>query len=136
MNGKLISVIVPVYNIAPYLPDCISSILRQSYTNIEVIAVDDGSTDDSWHILEKLAEVDNRLRVIHQENGGVTKARLTGIVSAQGEWIGFVDGDDVIEPDMYERLLAHYRKQAEERGKSFSTENTVRAVEELLFCEE
>lgn len=101
----LISVIVPVYNIAPYLPRSISSILAQTYSRLEVIAVDDGSSDDSLAMLHKLAAQDARIRVIHQENGGVTQARLTGVAAAKGEWIGFVDGDDEIEPDMYERLL-------------------------------
>lgn len=103
--GDLISVIVPVYNIAEYLPRSIGSILNQTYANIEVIAVDDGSRDDSLRVLRELSAGDSRLHVIHQENGGVTKARLTGIQAASGDWIGFVDGDDTIEPDMYERLL-------------------------------
>lgn len=103
--SDLISIIVPVYNIAAYLKRCITSILNQTYTNIEIIAVDDGSTDDSLSILQKISLTDNRLYVIHQENGGVTKARLTGVRAARGEWIGFVDGDDEIEPDMYARLL-------------------------------
>ena len=101
----MISVIVPVYNIAPYLPRSVSSILAQTYGELEVIAVDDGSSDDSLAVLHKLAAQDARIRVIHQENKGVTQARLTGVAAAKGEWIGFVDGDDEIEPDMYERLL-------------------------------
>lgn len=103
--NDLISIVVPVYNLTEYLPRSIGSILNQSYTNIEVIAVDDGSTDNSLHMIEKLAEDDARIHVIHQENGGVTKARMTGVTAAKGEWIGFVDGDDEIDPDMYERLL-------------------------------
>lgn len=103
--NDLISVIVPVYNLAEYLPHSIRSILKQSHANLEVIAVDDGSTDNSLRVLEEMAEDDNRIRVISQKNGGVTKARLTGAVAAKGEWVGFVDGDDEIEPDMYERLL-------------------------------
>lgn len=101
----MISVIVPIYNLGEQIENSIKSILNQNYQDIEVIAVDDGSTDDSLRILEKLVETDQRLRVIHQENGGVTKARLTGVAAAQGEWIGFVDGDDFIEPDMYARLI-------------------------------
>ena len=103
--NDLISIVVPVYNLEKFLFRSIGTILNQSYTNIEVIAVDDGSTDDSLHVLGNLSEEDTRLHVIHQENGGVTKARLTGAAAAKGEWIGFVDGDDEIEPDMYERLL-------------------------------
>ena len=103
--NDLISVVVPVYNIAEYLPESIGSVMNQTYRNIEVIAVDDGSKDDSLEVLTKLSEQDNRLRVLHQENSGVTKARIAGVLAAKGDWIGFVDGDDEIEPDMYERLL-------------------------------
>ena len=101
----LISVIVPVYNISGYLRKSIESIFRQTYQNLEVIAVDDGSSDDSLDILKELASEDRRLHVLHQNNQGVTSARLAGISFANGEWIGFVDGDDVIEEDMYERLV-------------------------------
>ena len=103
--ADLISVIVPVYNVAEDLPRCLDSILAQKHPNIEIIAVDDGSSDESGEILDKYAEVYSSIRVIHKENGGVTSARLCGVARASGEWIGFVDGDDEIEPDMYERLL-------------------------------
>ena len=103
--SELISVIVPVYNIAPHLRRSIQSILGQTYQNLEIIAVDDGSTDDSYAVLLELAEADHRVRVLRQENGGVTSARLRGVREARGEWIGFVDGDDYIEPEMYQRLL-------------------------------
>ncbi len=101
-----ISVVVPAYNIEQYLPRCIDSILEQSYHNMEVILVDDGSKDDTGRIADAYAEQNpGRVKVIHLENGGVTHARLAGIREASGEWIGFVDGDDVIEPDMYQRLM-------------------------------
>lgn len=103
--ADLISVVVPVYNVAEDLPRCLDSILAQSYLNIELIAVDDGSSDESGTILDKYAQLHPNIHVIHQENGGVTSARLRGAAEASGEWIGFVDGDDGIEPDMYERLL-------------------------------
>lgn len=103
--ADLISVVVPVYNVAEDLPRCLDSILAQSYLNIELIAVDDGSSDESGTILDKYAQLHPNIHVIHQENGGVTSARLCGAAEASGEWIGFVDGDDEIEPDMYERLL-------------------------------
>ncbi len=103
--ADLISVVVPVYNVAEDLPRCLDSILAQSYLNIELIAVDDGSSDESGTILDKYAQLHPNIHVIHQENGGVTSARLRGVEEASGEWIGFVDGDDEIEPDMYERLL-------------------------------
>lgn len=110
----LISVIVPVYNVAKELPRCLNSILKQSYPNIEIIAVNDGSSDDSEKILDRYAELYPSIRVIHQKNGGVTSARLQGIRAASGEWIGFVDGDDEIEPDMYERLLGNALKYGAE----------------------
>lgn len=103
--ADLISVIVPVYNVADDLPRCLDSILAQMHPSIEVIAVDDGSTDASGTILDDYAARYPAIHVIHQANGGVTSARLHGVREASGEWIGFVDGDDEIEPDMYERLL-------------------------------
>ena len=103
--ADLISVIVPVYNVAEDLPRCLDSILAQNHIGIEIIAVDDGSSDESGSILDKYAQLHPNIRVIHQENGGVTSARLRGVAEASGEWIGFVDGDDEIEPEMYERLL-------------------------------
>lgn len=102
----LISVVVPAYNIEQYLPRCLDSILRQSYRNIEIVLVDDGSKDETGRIADSYAEQHpGMIKVIHLENGGVTHARLTGIREASGEWIGFVDGDDMIESDMYQRLI-------------------------------
>lgn len=103
--ADLISVIVPVYNVAADLPRCLDSILAQTYPHVEIIAVDDGSPDNSGAILDDYAAKHPTIRVIHKENGGVTSARLRGIAEATGQWIGFVDGDDEIEPDMYEKLL-------------------------------
>lgn len=105
-----ISVIVPVYNVEADLPRCLDSILAQTYPHIEIIAVDDGSPDRSGVILDRYAEKNPRIRVIHKENGGVTSARLRGVQEAAGVWIGFVDGDDEIDPDMYERLMANAKK--------------------------
>ena len=104
MDNK-ISIIVPVYNIQNYVERCVKSILRQTYKKIEVIIVNDGSTDDGWNIIQKLSEIDTRIVLVNKENGGATSARLAGIEKATGEWIGFVDGDDEIEPDMYELLI-------------------------------
>lgn len=101
----MISVIVPVYNVSDELPRCLDSILEQTYPHIEIIAVDDGSPDNSGEILNRYAQEHPSIRVIHKENGGVTSARLRGVAEASGDWIGFVDGDDEIEPDMYARLL-------------------------------
>lgn len=100
-----ISVIVPVYNLQRELKSCVSSIAAQTHRDLEIILVDDGSTDDSRRIIEELAEIDERIVPLYKENGGVTSARLEGVRHASGEWIGFVDGDDEIEPDMYELLL-------------------------------
>jgi len=104
-NRPLISVIVPVYNVETYLTRCVDSILAQSHKNLEVILIDDGSTDASGSICDKYTEKDMRVRVIHQENSGVSVARNTGIDTADGEWFGFVDSDDRIDPQMYEMLL-------------------------------
>ena len=105
MQNDLISIIVPVFNLQNELPRCLDSILAQSYQNIEVIVVDDGSSDNSADVMRRYAEKDSRIKPVFQENGGVTSARLHGVREASGQWIGFVDGDDEIEPDMYERLL-------------------------------
>ncbi len=107
MGAVLVSVIVPAYNIAEYLPRCLESILAQTYGELEVIVVDDGSKDGTGAIIDAFAARDSRVKAIHKENGGVTSARLRGVAEATGKWISFVDGDDYIEPDMYERLLAN-----------------------------
>lgn len=107
-----ISVVVPVYNCAPYVERCIRSILAQTHTNLEIICVNDGSTDDSGTILDKLACEDTRVRVIHQKNAGASAARNAGIDLATGELITFVDSDDAIEPDMYEALLPYFADES------------------------
>ena len=105
MVQNKISVIVPVYNIEYYVKKAIESIQQQTYRNVEIILIDDGSTDGSGEILDFFADRDSRVSVIHKCNGGVTEARLKGIEVAVGDWIGFVDGDDYIEPSMYETLM-------------------------------
>lgn len=102
----MISVIVPAYNLENYISRTLDSILAQTYTDFEIIVVNDGSNDNTGNIIDKYAkENPGKVNSIHIENSGVTKARLAGIREAQGDWIGFVDGDDVIEPDMYEHLM-------------------------------
>lgn len=101
----MISVIVPVYNVEKYLNECIDSILAQTYTDFELILVDDGSPDNCGAICDEYAEKDSRIRVIHQENGGLSVARNTGLDAANGEYITFVDSDDVIYKTYLERLL-------------------------------
>lgn len=105
--SELISIIVPVYNVAEYLTRCIDSILAQTYRNIEIIAVNDGSTDSSGDILDEYSSKHSNIKVIHQKNTGVSKARMRGIDESNGAWIGFVDADDYIEPDMYETLYSN-----------------------------
>lgn len=101
---KLISIIVPVYKVEKYLDLCISSIVSQTYKNLEIILVDDGSPDNCPEICDEWVGKDCRVKVIHKENGGVSSARNAGLDIAAGEYIGFVDSDDYIEPDMYEIL--------------------------------
>ena len=100
-----ISIIVPAYNIAEYLPRCLDSILAQTHSNIEVIVVSDGSTDNTNEIIRKFEEKDNRIIGLFKENSGVSDTRNKGLDCATGDYIGFVDGDDYVEPDMYEVLL-------------------------------
>lgn len=104
MEKFKISVIVPVYNIQDYLERCVRSICNQTYKNLEIILVDDGSTDGSGDICDRLAKEDDRIRVFHKENGGSSSARNLGIREATGGYLGFIDSDDYIEPDMYELL--------------------------------
>lgn len=104
MSLKTISIIVPVYNISEYLVQCINSILKQSYKYLEIILVDDGSTDESGLICDDYAHKDARIKTIHKKNEGLVRARKTGLQNASGEYIAYVDGDDWIEPNMIERL--------------------------------
>lgn len=101
----MISVIVPVYNVAVYLKQCIESICRQTYKNLEIILIDDGSTDDSGRICDFYSAKDSRITVIHKENGGLVSARKAGIQASHGRYIAYVDGDDWIEETMYEKLM-------------------------------
>lgn len=103
-NNVTVSIIVPVYNAGAYLPRCIQSICSQTLTEIEVILVDDGSTDSSGKICDEYALKDSRITVIHKKNGGLVSTRQTGLKAASGEYVGFVDSDDWIEPDMYQSL--------------------------------
>lgn len=101
----MISVIIPVYNMEKYLERCVSSVIGQTYPHLEILLVDDGSTDSSADLCNKLAAEDSRIRVLTKENGGQGSARNWGIEQACGEYIGFVDSDDWIHPDMYRILL-------------------------------
>lgn len=104
MSEPLISIIVPIYKVEQYIDKCVESILHQSYENIEVILVDDGSPDNCGRLCDEYAKRDGRIKVIHKENGGLSDARNAGIDISEGDYIGFVDSDDYILPEMYEEL--------------------------------
>lgn len=106
MEHPLVSVIIPVYKVEPYLRQCMDSVLAQTYTNLEVILVDDGSPDGCPAICDEYAKNDARVRVIHKENGGLSDARNAGIRAATGEWICFVDSDDIVQVQFIEFLLS------------------------------
>lgn len=101
----LISIIIPIYNIMDCLERCVDSCINQTYKNIEILMVDDGSTDGTAALCDELKEKDVRIRVFHKENGGSSSARNLGIDKAKGEYLGFVDSDDFISPTMYEDLI-------------------------------
>ena len=100
-----ISVVVPIYKVEKYIHKCIQSILAQTYKNLEIILVDDGSPDRCGAICDSYAKEDPRIKVIHKQNGGLSDARNAGIDAAEGGFIGFVDSDDYIAPQMYEQLI-------------------------------
>ena len=104
-NIKLVSVVVPVYNQEKYLDTSVPSILNQTYPDVEVILVDDGSTDTSGAICDKFAAQSSKIQVIHKKNGGLSSARNAGLAMAGGRYIGFVDSDDYVLPTMYEKLM-------------------------------
>ena len=126
----MISVIVPVYNVERYIRQCVESILEQTYADLEIILVDDGSTDGSGSICDEYKLKDNRVVVIHKCNGGLSEARNAGLDIARGEYIGFVDSDDYIEPDMYEVLYKNCERYAADlaaaRFVKFNTQGEVR----------
>ena len=103
--SSLISVIVPVYYVEQYIEKCIESLINQTYKNIEIILVDDGSPDNCPSICDEYAEKDNRIKVIHKENGGLSDARNAGMQVATGDYISYIDSDDWVEPQMFEKML-------------------------------
>ena len=110
METEKISVVVPAYNNAQWLPRTLDSLLAQNYENMEIIVVNDGSRDHTKAVLDDYAAREPRIKAIHKENGGVTSARLAGVAAAVGEWVGFVDGDDTVEPQMFAHLLENARE--------------------------
>lgn len=107
--SEKISIIIPAYNIQDYLGATLDSVLAQTWQNLEIIVVNDGSTDGTAAVMDTYAARDSRVRAIHKENGGVSSARLRGVAEATGTYIGFLDGDDFIEPEMYGRLLENLK---------------------------
>lgn len=105
-KSELLSVVIPVYNVAPYLQRCLDSVCCQSYENLEIICVNDGSTDNSLSILQENADKDSRIHIISKENGGLVSARKTGLLQASGQFVTYVDSDDWIEQGMYKDLVA------------------------------
>lgn len=106
-----ISIIVPVYNVEKYLPRCLDSIIGQTYKDWQCLVIDDGSTDTSGAICDEYARKDNRVKVSHKKNGGLTSARNHGLERANGDWIMHVDGDDWIELDSIEQIATYCRIQ-------------------------
>ena len=102
---KKLSIIVPIYEVGEYLNECIQSIVKQNYSNLEVILVDDGSKDNSPALCDNWASKDSRIKVIHKPNNGLVSARKAGLEIATGDYIGYVDGDDWIEEDMYTNMM-------------------------------
>ena len=130
MDNELISIIVPVYKVEKYLEKCVKSILKQTYTNLEVILVDDGSPDICGQLCDELAKTDDRIKVFHKENGGLSDARNYGVERANGEYIGFVDSDDYIHECMYEELYKAIKKSGTsivECGVTRVYKNTLRS---------
>ena len=110
IKNEKVSVIVPVYNVEKYLKRCLDSIIDQTYSNIEIILIDDGSTDNSGTICDRYTKNDKRIIVIHKENGGLSSARNAGIEIATGKYLCFIDSDDYIENDMIEYLYCGIKK--------------------------
>lgn len=108
MNNPKISVIVPVYNVEKYLRRCIDSILAQTFTDFELLLIDDGSKDNSGDICDGYAMKDERVRVFHKKNGGVSSARNLGLDNAKGEWVSFVDADDYLDNCYYNNFLSFH----------------------------
>ena len=119
MPSPLISIIVPVYNVEKYVSQCLDSLVNQTYKNIEIILVNDGSTDRSGLICNEFAAKDHRIKVVNQNNQGVSASRNKGLTIAKGEYIGFVDSDDFCHPNMYETLL----------------QNLIEAKSDIVICE-
>lgn len=129
----MISIIVPVYNVEAYLSKCLDSLIHQTYSDIEIICVNDGSTDRSLEILKKYADKDERIKVISQENQGLSSARNTGILHASGEWIMFVDSDDWMDLDCCQSFVSNNIKTSDLYVFSYIREYPNRSLEKYVF---
>lgn len=136
----MLSIIIPVYNSEKYLEECLNSVLNQTLKDIEIICVNDGSTDNSLKILENIAAQDLRVRIINQENKGQGNARNAGLEAANGDYVGFVDSDDFISPDFYEKLYSYNddiilstRRQYYENGKFRSKNFKVKDKKSIIL---
>lgn len=109
-NKPLVSVVIPAYNIEPYIVECVESVQRQTYQNLEIIIVNDGSTDHTAEYCDNIAALDSRITVLHQQNGGVVSAREVGIDNSHGKFLAFIDGDDWVEPNMIEEMVRQIGK--------------------------
>ena len=110
MIKDCISIIIPIFNAEKYLEKCLISVIQQTYVNLEIILINDGSTDNSLNICQQIQQQDKRIRIINQENKGASIARLKGIKQAKGKYLSFVDSDDLIEPDYIEQLVTAIEK--------------------------
>ncbi len=131
-----VNCIVPIYNVEKYVDKCIASLLNQSYQQLEIILVDDGSTDHSGDICDRYAQKDNRVRVVHKENGGLSSARNAGLDVAEGEYILFIDGDDYLVPDSVDCLMNLQKKFEYKLDLIQFFYDEVEEDEESLFCSE
>lgn len=128
-NEQLVSVIIPVYNVGRYLPQCFDSVTSQTYRNLEIIVIDDGSTDDSGSICDQYAEKDDRIRVIHTDNRGLASARNLGLENVSGEYISFIDSDDWIEPQTIEMFIrTALETEADIVNAKYCSEYVVRTI--------
>ena len=135
LKEEKISIIVAIYNIEKYLENCIKSILQQTYKNLEILLIDDGSTDSSKEICDKYAQIDNRIKVIHKENGGLADARNLGMSLAKGKYISFIDGDDYIYPTFYTNLydlIEQYEADISECNFLRVNEDDIENIEKII----
>ena len=128
MESKL-SVIVPVYKVEDYLKQCLDSIIHQTFTNLEIILIDDGSPDRCGKICDEYAALDPRIEVIHKKNGGLSAARNDGLARATGEWVTFIDSDDWLDINFYEQLFSSMQKQSAENADVYCAGGYIREIE-------